>query len=291
MKILLGSNDERRATAYLGERGLGAGAGAGAGDGRGGGIGLPLDVVGRVAWSRVIGLDPDISPPEIRSTMTDRVFSWSSCCMARPDMPAALKSATLGTLCVRLTQLCADYAQNCFESAQSCDYHTQMLSRRITFADLATVARIDRHRLRNLLKDITEFKARPSSQRVANEYTRHDLTVVAVLCELDRMGLRKDAIAGWVPQIQQVLLGPRPIAATLQIFLATASGKVRIVDGPHQEGAGIVVDLKSVLDEVDTHCVGLDATRDSQRELEFGPQGLSMGAISQKPAVRGKSSL
>jgi hypothetical protein len=168
---------------------------------------------------------------------------------------------------------------------QHCGYHQQMLSRRITFADLAAVAQADRHRLRNLLKDIPEFASRPSNERVANEYTRHDLTVVAVLCGLDRMGMRKDAIARWVPQIQSVLQGPRPVATTPQLFLATQSERITFIDGGHPQGAGIVVDLKSVLDLVDRHCMGIDPARDLQRELEFGPQGLAFTPSEDKGAA------
>lgn len=145
-----------------------------------------------------------------------------------------------------------------------------MLSSRITFADLAVVGRVDRHRLRNLLKNLPEFARRPTSERVASEYTRHDLLVVAVLCEMERMGLRKEAIAQWVSSIQQVLSGARAMAAS-QLFLSSESLEVSLVDEHCQLGAGMIVNLNKIFSLVNSHCSELDGVHEQQRELEFGP--------------------
>lgn len=145
-----------------------------------------------------------------------------------------------------------------------------MLSRRITSADLAAVGRVDRHHLRNLLKDLPEFAARPSNERVAIEYTRHDLAVVAVMCELERMGLRKDAIARWVTPIQQALSGPRSINAP-HLMLTSEPILASLGDEHSPLSAGLVVDLDKILWLVESHCAGVDGGRESQRDLEFGP--------------------
>lgn len=160
-----------------------------------------------------------------------------------------------------------------------------MISFQITFADLAAVGRIDRHRLRNLLKNLPEFSKRPASERVAREYTRHDLIVIAVLCELERMGLRKDSIAQWVSSIQQALSGPRAIVAP-QLFLSSESFEALLVDEHRQLGAGVIVDLDKILSFVNSHCVGLDGGSEQQRELEFGPTGVgrSKSAATQAKA-------
>jgi len=160
-----------------------------------------------------------------------------------------------------------------------------MLSSRITFADLAAVGRVDRHRLRNLLKSLPEFAKRPASERVASEYTRHDLIVVAVLCELERLGLRKEAIAHWVSPIQQSLSGPRAMAAQ-QLFLASDSSEALLIDEHRQLGAGIIVNLNAVLKLVNSHCAGLDGVHEQQRELELGPGsvGHSKFAVNQQKA-------
>jgi hypothetical protein len=158
-----------------------------------------------------------------------------------------------------------------------------MLSRRITSADLAAVGQVDRHQLRNLLKDLSEFAARPANARVAIEYTRHDLTVVAVLCELERMGLRKDAIARWVSPIQQALLGPRSIAAP-QLLLTFDPSDAALGEDHARLNAGVVVDLDKILRLVDRHCAGVDSVRDNQRELEFGPQSVGRASIATNQA-------
>lgn len=154
-----------------------------------------------------------------------------------------------------------------------CAYDAQMLSRRITFADLAAVGRLDRHRLRNLLKDIPEFATRPAAQRVASEYSRIDLMVVAVLCELERMGLRKDAIARWVTPIQRALGGPRHAIAR-QLILKCDPCEAAIDEPPPMQGAWLILDLQTVLGRVDDYCNGEAGQRDSQRDLEYGPTGL-----------------
>ena len=166
--------------------------------------------------------------------------------------------------------MCVELTQNCAETTQSRTYTRLMLSRRITSADLAAVGQVDRHRLRNLLKDLPEFSTRPANERIASEYTHHDLTVVAVLCELDRMGLRKEAIATWVSPIQQALSGPRSVAAP-QLLLAFQPPAASLVDGRSSLCPGVLVDLEKILRLVDDHCAGVEGRRESQRELEFGP--------------------
>lgn len=150
-----------------------------------------------------------------------------------------------------------------------------MLSRRITSADLAAVGQVDRHQLRNLLKNLPEFAARPANERVAVEYTLHDLTVVAILCELERMGLRKEAIARWVSPIQQALLGPRSIAAP-QLLLSSDPPGAALGEGHGTLSAGVVVDLDKILRLVDNHCAGVN---DIQRELQLGPQSVEWTGI------------
>lgn len=153
-----------------------------------------------------------------------------------------------------------------------------MISTRVTFGDLAAVGQVDRHRLRNLLKGLPEFAKRPTNERIASEYTRHDLTVVAVLCELERMGLRKDAIAKWVTPIQHALLGPRSLAAPL-LFLAHEMATASLIDDEGRVGAGIVIDLDKILRLVDNHCSGADGDREPQRELEFGPTSVGRSKV------------
>lgn len=183
------------------------------------------------------------------------------------------------------TQARVKIAQSCAQNAQDCGYDAHMLSCRITSADLAAVGRVDRHRLRNLLKDLPEFAARPTNERVAIEYTRHDLAVVAVLCELERMGLRKDAIARWVTPIQEALSGPRSMNAP-HLLLTSEPTQASLGDEHSLLSAGIVVDLDKVLRLVDSHCAGVDRGRDSQRDLEFGPVsvGRTKSSINQSRA-------
>lgn len=170
--------------------------------------------------------------------------------------------------------------------AQLCVYNAQMLSSRITFADLAAVGRVDRHRLRNLLKNLPEFARRPANERVASEYTHHDLIVVAVLCELERMGFRKEAISKWVSPIQQALLGPRAMVVS-QLLLTCEPPEASLVDEHCRLSAGIIVDLDKVLNLVSSHCTGLDGAGEQQRELEFGPTSVGRSTLTvSRPRAR-----
>jgi len=161
-----------------------------------------------------------------------------------------------------------------------------MISTRITFADLTAVGRVDRHRLRNLLKNLPEFARRPASERFASDYSHHDLIVVAVLCELDRMGFRKEAIARWVSPIQQALLGPRATVIP-QLFLTSEPPQALLVDEHCRLSAGTIVDLDKVLNLVNSHCSGLNGGSEQQRELEFGPTSVGRSKFTvNQPKVR-----
>jgi len=158
-----------------------------------------------------------------------------------------------------------------------------MLSHRITSADLVAVGQVDRHRLRNLLKDLPEFAARSAKERVASEYTRHDLTVVAILCELERMGLRKEAIAKWVSPIQQALQRPYSVAAS-QLLLSVDPPAATLGDDCGRLRAGVVVDFDKILRRVDRHCADVDSVSSTQREVKFGPQSVERARIATNQA-------
>jgi hypothetical protein len=162
-----------------------------------------------------------------------------------------------------------------------------MISRRITFGDLAAVGRVDRHKLRNLLKDVPEFASRPASERVASEYSPEDLMVVAVLCELERMGLRKEAIGGWVAPIQRVLQSP-PSTTTLQMFLSHDLHNASLVDSQRPSGGGVVVDLGKVLTVVNGYCHGVWGAHGQEVDLDRGRSvAESAAARSAKERNRG----
>jgi hypothetical protein len=93
------------------------------------------------------------------------------------------------------------------------------------------------------------------------------------------MGLRKDAIARWVSPIQQTLLGPRSISAPL-LVLTSDPPEAGLGEEHGRLSAGVVVDLGKILRLVEIHCAGVDGVRDSQRELEFGPQSVGQASIA-----------
>jgi hypothetical protein len=148
-----------------------------------------------------------------------------------------------------------------------------MISRRITSADLVEVTGFSRHKLRSLLKDLPGYSDRDGLARIAREYTRHDLTVIAVCCELEeRCGLRRDLISQLVPEIRKALAGPRSVAIDARLIVIPGPPSAQYVDGPFDGLQGTVLPLKDIFRRIDAHLLGDQAVEpDGQRTLDLGP--------------------
>ena len=103
-----------------------------------------------------------------------------------------------------------------------------MISSSITFADLTRVTGFDRHTLRNLLRSVPGYGEKARRARVAHEYTKQDMAVIAVCCALDEMGLRREAIGAWAEEIRAALSGPRTIAIQALLVLNPSTRKATL---------------------------------------------------------------
>ena len=148
-----------------------------------------------------------------------------------------------------------------------------MISRRITSADLVEVTGFSRHKLRSLLKDLPGYSDKGGPERIAREYSRHDLTVIAVCCELEeRCGLRRDLIGQLVPEIRKALGGPRSVATDARLVVILGPPSAQYIDGPLDLLHGTVLPLKDIFHRVDAHLLGDQAVEpDGQRILDLGP--------------------
>lgn len=144
----------------------------------------------------------------------------------------------------------------------------------MTSADLSEVTGYTRHQLRGLLNELPGYQAKAERARVAREYTKHDLAVITVCCELEkRYGLRRDAIAAVSQQLAQALLGPRAAATDAHLIMTIAPPDVQYVEQvPIGIREGLVVPLREIFARLDGYLSAdyVPGTQ-QQRMLDLGP--------------------
>lgn len=147
-----------------------------------------------------------------------------------------------------------------------------MSSRRITSTDLVKVTGFSRHRLRSFLKDLPGYSEKQVTARVAREYSRQDIVVIAVCCELEgRYGLRREVIAQLVPEIREALGMPRSVATDALLVVVPSPPSAHYVDGISNVRKGTVLPLNDILNRIDAYLLGDQATEvDGQRNLDLG---------------------
>ena len=162
-----------------------------------------------------------------------------------------------------------------------------MISSSITFADLTRVTGFDRHTLRNLLRSVPGYGEKARRARVAHEYTKQDMAVIAVCCALDEMGLRREAIGAWAEEIRAALSGPRTIAIQALLVLNPSTRKATYLDSEEQVQQGIVLPLTGLFERLDAYCAG-GGEPDTQRALAFGLATVQKGTASATRQARRK---
>nr|MDP2190010.1 hypothetical protein [Rhodoferax sp.] len=148
-----------------------------------------------------------------------------------------------------------------------------MTPRRITSVDLVEVTGFSRHRLRSFLKDLPGYSEKQGTERVAREYSRQDLTVIAVCCELeDRYRMRRDAIVQLVLEVRKALSEPRSVTTDALLIVIPNPPSARYVDGASDVRDGTVLPLSNILNRVDSYLLGDQLVETGgQRNLDLGP--------------------
>jgi hypothetical protein len=118
----------------------------------------------------------------------------------------------------------------------------------MTSSDLSEVTGYTRHQLRGLLNELPSYQAKAERARVARAYTKYDLAVITVCCELEqRYGLRRDVIAALGEQLAQALHGPRAATRDPYLLVTVAPPLVQYVEQmPVGVREGLVVPLSEV---------------------------------------------
>lgn len=137
----------------------------------------------------------------------------------------------------------------------------------ITLADAVNVTGMTRHQLRNLLKEIPEFKHRRATARVANTYSKRDLIIIAACAHLElKLGLRREVIGSLSSGLRDVLSAPPPISNVT--YLIISLGDVVQMDLLVDEVApkeGIILNLGLLLSNIE------DYLSDEQQTLALSP--------------------
>ena len=149
-----------------------------------------------------------------------------------------------------------------------------MVSTRITISDLSGVTGYSRHQIHGLLRHLPGYgRRRVARQRVAREYTRHDVVILAVCCELEAVyRVRRDAIAQLLPELKRALAGPRALATEARLIIRFDPASVQYIDGQGEVQAGLVMPLQDLLRRIDGRLI-IDGSG-TRRVLPLGPIGV-----------------
>lgn len=167
----------------------------------------------------------------------------------------------------------------CVDWTQICVYGTQMRVRKITATDVCEVTGYSRHQLRGLLDDLPIYSRKKTVPRVAREFTRADLIVLAVVRALEtRHSVRRDVIASISDLLRRTLAGPKTVNRDARLLISFDPLTISYLTGVAPPPDGILMSLRPIFQRVDEYLGhGLPYGEEVQSELKFGP-GLVAGS-------------
>lgn len=132
-----------------------------------------------------------------------------------------------------------------------------MKRRKITIVDLGEVTGYSRDQLHGLLKKLPLYAEYAGTERVAREFTRHDVYVLSVAVHLEQThGLRRAAIAAVIAHIHAELRGHRPTSPTPLLHITINPLSATYLIEKYVEDEGIVVALAPLFRQVDDYLNG-----------------------------------
>lgn len=151
---------------------------------------------------------------------------------------------------------------------------------KITAVDIGEVTGYSRNQVRGLLDELAMYSEQETSPRVAREFTRLDLIVLAVIHLLEaRVGIRRKTVSAIVGPLRKALAGPKTINRDARLLISTDPATVNYVAiGGTAAQDGILISLGPIFERVDKHLnYGLPYAVNNGPELNIGP-----GLISSK---------
>ncbi len=161
-------------------------------------------------------------------------------------------------------------AQIRVDLAQLRIYYARMISGTITIGDVVTVTGFSRHKLKSLFRELPGYGEPVKQARVARQYSRHDLVVLAVCCELDeKYGLKRPVIGMLIGALRNALIGPKTVAQNAYLIINVPTATVQYAERLEDIPEGLLLPLKGIFERIDSH---LDQSK--QEPLYFGPVSL-----------------
>lgn len=149
-----------------------------------------------------------------------------------------------------------------------------MAHRKITVADICSITQHTRHQIRGLTDKLPGYgDALKTEERVAREYSAHELLVVVICCELEsRYGLRRNAVAELVSTIADTLSRPRQVARDPRLVVCITPPSVQYLDDFSAVQEGLVIPLARIFQQVDDYLIPSRTAKSSfQPQLDLGP--------------------
>lgn len=145
-----------------------------------------------------------------------------------------------------------------------------MRPRKLTASDVCEVTGYRRDQLKALLKEMKALPAAPS-ERVAREFSAHDLIVLGVVHMLDtRIGIRRKKIASMLPQLRKALFGPRAVDRSAYVAISFDPLCVEYVSGKATPKESVLVSLEPIFDKVDQYLGAVQPWSAVQGNLRLG---------------------
>jgi hypothetical protein len=143
------------------------------------------------------------------------------------------------------------------------------MARKLQHKDACTVTSYTRDELHAVLRAIG-FEARESTrERIAQEYSKLDLIVLAAISDLERkFGMRRKALAAVYAPLREALSVPRLPNPNARLVVMVSPPSVAYLEGPGLVEEGTVAPLRDVFARVDAH---LGAHGPLQPPLGFKP--------------------
>jgi hypothetical protein len=150
-----------------------------------------------------------------------------------------------------------------------------MSARILKHNNLAEACGYSKDKLRGLLDELPQFANIETKARVAKEYSRHDLLVIATCCRLEaRYGLRRSTVAELSIELANALRGPRPVSNKAKLVITFDPLNVVYAEELTELVDGLVVALEPVFRQVDDYLLPDRSTAWPQQELALGPSAL-----------------
>ena len=151
-----------------------------------------------------------------------------------------------------------------------------MISRHITIGDIALVTGFSRHKLKGLFRELPGYNEPAEQARIARRYSRQDLALLAICCELDdRYGMKRAVIGQLVGEIWNALAKPRIVAVNAHLVINVPAVTARYVEKPEVASEGMLIPLKDILKRIDAH-LAMDPFYEQGRQvpLNLGPMSV-----------------